>query len=58
MKPALPDFANLLIVKIAKLFKNDLALQNDFLRLENKILRSKLAKRQSQDPRQDKKAQP
>lgn len=39
------DSADLLIVKIAKLFNSDLALQNNYLRQENKILRSKLGKR-------------
>ena len=34
-----------LITKIHKLFSKDLAKENDFLRQENKILRSKLGKR-------------
>jgi hypothetical protein len=38
----LPD---LLPAKIKNLFECDLALQNDYLRQENKILRSKLGKR-------------
>ena len=41
------DSANLLIAKIKSLFDRDLALQNDYLRQENKILRSKLGKRVS-----------
>jgi len=45
MKPALFDSADLLIAKIKILFKRGLALQNDYLRQENKILRSKLGKR-------------
>jgi transposase InsO family protein len=39
------DSADLLIAKIRNLFNRDLALQNDYLRQENKILRSKLGKR-------------
>jgi transposase InsO family protein len=39
------DSADLLIAKIRNLFNCDLALQNDYLRQENKILRSKLGKR-------------
>ena len=34
-----------LITRIRKLFSEDLAKENDFLRQENKILRSKLGKR-------------
>lgn len=41
------DSAKLLIAKIKSLFDRDLALQNDYLRQENKILRSKLGKRVS-----------
>ena len=41
------DSANLLIAKIKSLFDRDLALRNDYLRQENKILRSKLGKRVS-----------
>ena len=37
--------ANLLIAKIQRLFRRDLALENDFLRQENRILRSKLGSR-------------
>jgi hypothetical protein len=39
------DSVDLLIAKIRTLFIRDLALQNDYLRQENKILRSKLGKR-------------
>jgi hypothetical protein len=39
------DFPDLLIAKIRNLFNRDLAMQNDYLRQENKILRSKLGKR-------------
>jgi dephospho-CoA kinase len=39
------DSAELLIAKIRTLFNRNLALQNDYLRQENKILRSKLGKR-------------
>jgi putative transposase len=45
MTPALIDSADLLMAKIKNLFNRDLALQNDYLRQENKILRSKLGKR-------------
>jgi hypothetical protein len=45
MKPTLFDSADLLIAKIRKLINRDLALQNDYLRQENKILPSKLGKR-------------
>ena len=45
MIPALLNCTDLLITKIANLFNRDLALQNDYLRQENKILRSKLGKR-------------
>lgn len=41
------DSADLLIAKIRNLFNHDLALQNDYQRQENKILRSKLGKRVS-----------
>jgi hypothetical protein len=41
------DSANLLIAKIKSLFDRHLALQNDYLRQENKILRTKLGKRVS-----------
>src|SRR5271165_6209458 len=36
---------NPLIAKVQQLFSHDLALENDFLRQENKILRSKLPTR-------------
>jgi putative transposase len=45
MTPALADSADLLLTKIKNLFNRDLAFQNDYLRQENKILRSKLGKR-------------
>lgn len=44
MKPCLRS-ATPLITTIQKLFSKDLAKENDFLRQENKILRSKLGKR-------------
>jgi hypothetical protein len=37
--------ANPLIAKVRQLFSRDLALENDFLRQENEILRSKLGTR-------------
>ncbi|MGA2543917.1 MAG: hypothetical protein ABSG78_20395 [Verrucomicrobiota bacterium] len=37
--------ANSLIAKVQQLFSRDLALENDYLRQENKILRSKLGAR-------------
>jgi hypothetical protein len=37
--------ANPLIAKVQQLFSHDLALENDYLRQENKILRSKLGAR-------------
>ncbi len=43
--PLLSDSADLLTAKMRTLFNDDLALQNDYLRQENKILRSKLGKR-------------
>jgi hypothetical protein len=45
MTPALLDSADLLLAKIKNLFNRKLALQNDYLRQENKILRGKLGKR-------------
>ena len=36
---------NPLVTKVHQLFSRDLALENDFLRQENKILRSKLGSR-------------
>ncbi len=37
--------ANSLLTKVQRLFNRDLALQNDYLRQENRILRSKLGAR-------------
>jgi hypothetical protein len=45
MKSRIDRTAAPLITKIQKLFSHDLARENDFLRQENKILRSKLGKR-------------
>jgi hypothetical protein len=45
MKSRLCRTAAPLITKIQKLFSKDLAKENDFLRQENKILRSKLGRR-------------
>ena len=45
MTPAPADSADLLLTKIKNLFNRDLALQNDYLRQENRILRSKLPRR-------------
>ena len=45
MKPRLLRTAAPLITTIQKVFSEDLAKENDFLRQENKILRSKLGKR-------------
>ncbi len=45
MTNTLLDSADLLINKIKRLFHCDLAMQNDYLRQENKILRSKLGRR-------------
>jgi putative transposase len=44
MKSRIDRTAAALIAKIQKLFSHDLAQENDFLRQENKILRSKLGK--------------
>jgi hypothetical protein len=44
MNSALLDSADLLLSKFNHLFNRDLALQIDYLRHENKILRSKLPK--------------
>ncbi|MBI5347723.1 MAG: hypothetical protein HZB77_00145 [Chloroflexi bacterium] len=38
MTPALPASTDPLIAKIKNLFSRDLAMQNDYLRQENKIL--------------------
>ena len=54
MTPALLDSADLLLAKIKNLFNRDLALQNDYLRQENKILRSKLGKRVALNDREHK----
>ncbi len=45
MKTRQKDGSQTLIAKIAKLFHQELALQNDFLRQENRILRSKFGNR-------------
>ena len=45
MKSRIYRTAAPLITRIQKLFSEDLAKENDFLRQENKILRSKLGKR-------------
>jgi hypothetical protein len=45
MKSNPQNSANSLITKIHQLFSPDLALENDYLRQENKILRSKLGSR-------------
>jgi len=45
MKSCLRRTAAPLITTIRKLFSEDLAKENDFLRQENKILRSKLGNR-------------
>lgn len=45
MKEGISQSANDLISKVHQIFNHDLAMQNDYLRQENKILRSKLGKR-------------
>ncbi len=45
MISALLDSADLLMAKIANRFNRKLAMQDDYLRQENKILRGKLGKR-------------
>ena len=45
MENTTTNSADALLAKIRQLFRNDLALENDFLRQENRILRSKLGKR-------------
>ena len=45
MNSSSQNSANPLIVKIQQLFSRDLALENDYLRQENKILRSKFGPR-------------
>lgn len=47
MSQSVTQPANELLFEINQLFNNDLALENDYLRQENKILRSKLGKRVS-----------
>ena len=47
MNSSFQNSANPLIAKVQQLFSHDLALENDFLRQENKILRSKLGARTS-----------
>ena len=46
MKNTITHSAEPLLAQIRQLFRNDLALENDFLRVENRILRSKLGKRE------------
>ena len=45
MKSSSPKSTNPLIAKIDQFFNRDLALENDYLRQENRILRSKLGRR-------------
>src|SRR5260370_6478574 len=45
MNSSSPNSANPWIAKVHQLFSRDLALENDYLRQENKILRSKLGAR-------------
>ena len=45
MESSILNSAESLIIKIQSMFRNDLALENDFLKIENKILRSKMEKR-------------
>ncbi len=45
MENTITSSAEPLLTQIRQLFRNDLALENDFLRQENRILRSKLGKR-------------
>ena len=45
MEKIIANSAEPLVARIHKLFRSEMALENDFLRLENKILRSKLGKR-------------
>ena len=47
MNSSCQHLANLLIAKVQQLFSRDLALENDYLRQENRILRSKLGARVS-----------
>ena len=39
------DIAHPLLLQIQKLFQNDLAQENDYLRQENRVLRAKFGKR-------------
>ena len=45
MNSSSQNSANPLVAKVRQLFSRDLALENDYLRQENKILRSKLGRR-------------
>ena len=45
MKSGFSKSTNSLIAKIDQLFNRDLALENDYLRQENRILRSKFGRR-------------
>jgi len=45
MKTPIANSVDPLVARIHKLFRNELALENDFLMLENRILRSKIEKR-------------
>ena len=45
MENTITSSADALLAHIQKLFRSELALENDFLRQENRILRSKLGKR-------------
>ena len=45
MENTITTSAEPLIIRIQKLFGRDLAMENDFLRHENRMLRSKLGKR-------------
>ena len=45
MKRSHRNSSNPLIAKVQQLFSRDLALENDYLRQENRILRSKLGRR-------------
>ncbi len=45
MKTSITNSAEPLLTQIRQMFVNDLSLENDYLRQENRILRSKLGKR-------------
>ena len=45
MKTPIANSVDPLVARIHKLFRNELALENDFLRQENRILRSKVGRR-------------